>query len=322
MYSAPPFDAELAAALAATGQDSIATGITRETIAAHREALLADVPSIEELSQDGAFDVEERTVPGPEGAPDISLLILRPTGWTGARPVVYHTHGGGLIMGNNRFGIEQVTQWALELGLVVVSVEYRLAPEHPYPAGLDDAYAGLLWTVRNAESIGGDPRRVLVAGGSAGGNLAAALALLARDRKEVELLAQVLIYPMLDDRNETVSAHQMAGRGAWDRVSNDTAWTAVLGSARRSDDVPAYASPARETDLAGLPPAFLEVGAAETFRDEVVAYAGRIWASGGEAELHVWPGAFHGFDVFAPHAAISQDACNARLRWLRRLLGE
>ena len=127
--------------------------------------------------------------------------------------------------------------------------------------------------------------------------------------------------PMLDDRNDTPSSLQMVGRGVWDRISNNTGWTALLGEQRGGPDVSPYAAPARATDLSGLPPAFIDVGSAETFRDEDVAYASRIWQAGGQAELHVWPGGFHGFDVVAPHAAVSRDAKAARIRWLRRLLG-
>jgi acetyl esterase/lipase len=216
--------------------------------------------------------------------------------------------------------VELVLEWARELDAVVVSVEYRLAPEHPYPAGVEDVYAGLLWTARHAGGLGGDPERIVVAGASAGGGLTAALALLARDREGPRPLGQVLMYPMLDDRNDTVSAHQMAGVGAWDRTANETAWTAVLGDARGGPDVPPYAAPARASDLSGLPPAFLDVGSAETFRDEVVDYASRIWRAGGVAELHVWPGGFHGFDAFAPHTVLARTARAARIAWLRRLL--
>src|SRR3954470_2965003 len=225
----PPFDAELAAALAATGQTSIATGIMPKAIAAERETLTETIPSREDLAADGRFLVEELDVPGPDGAPDVSLLVVRPSDLVGPRPVVYHTHGGGLMMGNNRFGLDTLLEWARELQLVVVSVEYRLAPEHPFPAGLEDAYAGLVWTARNAEKVSGDPRRIILAGGSAGGTLAAALALLDRDRRDIGVLGQVLMYPMLDDRNDTPSAHQMAGRGVWDLVSNRTGWQAWLG---------------------------------------------------------------------------------------------
>ena len=126
--------------------------------------------------------------------------------------------------------------------------------------------------------------------------------------------------PMLDDRNDTVSSHQMAGRGVWDRTANDTAWTALLGDRRGGPDVSPYAAPARATDLSGLPPAYLDVGSAETFRDEVVAYASAVWQAGGAAELHVWPGGFHGFDALVPEAALSHAARTARVDWLRRLL--
>lgn len=154
---------------------------------------------------------------------------------------------------------------------------------------------------------------------SAGGGLAAAGALLARDRGGPQLLGQMLICPMLDDRNDSASGFQMEGHGAWDRTANETAWDAYLGELPR-DDVPIYASPGRAADLADLPPAFIDVGSAETFRDEDIAYASRIWAAGGEAELHVWPGGVHGFDALVPEAMISKDAREARARWLERLL--
>ncbi|MGX1273740.1 alpha/beta hydrolase [Streptomyces phaeoluteigriseus] len=319
----PPFDPELAAALELI-RDMISPGMAPEDIETVRRspgiALLAQV----DLTAGGAFEVEDRTVPGAEGSPDISLLICRPTAPAPARPrpVVYHVHGGGMVLGTNRVGVDQVLDWALELDMVVVSVEYRLAPEHPYPAPVDDVYAGLLWTAEHAKELGGDPERIVVAGASAGGGLTAALALLLRDRGGPRPLGQVLLCPMLDDRNDTPSAHQMAGLGVWDRTANETGWTALLGELRGGPEVSPYAAPARAEDLSGLPPAFLDVGSAETFRDEVVAYASRIWQAGGVAELHVWPGGFHGFDGFAPQAAVSRAAREAQLRWLRRLLAE
>ncbi|CBG75601.1 MULTISPECIES: alpha/beta hydrolase [Streptomyces] len=317
----PPFDPELAAVLADLG-DQAPTTATPDDIPAARERLRAEVPlpTNDELSCGGLFEVRERTVPGPPGAPDVSLLICRPTSVPGPRPIVYFTHPGGMIVGTNRLGLP--LDWAEELGLVVVSVEYRLAPEHPHPAPVEDCYAGLVWTVAHAEEIGGDPDRLVLAGGSAGGGLAAALALLARDRKGPRLLGQLLMCPMLDDRNDTFSAHQMAGLGVWDRTANETGWNALLGERRGTDAVEPYAAPARAADLSGLPPAFIDVGSAETFRDEDVSYATRIWQAGGSAELHVWPGGFHGFDGLVPGAAVSVDAREARLRWLRRLLGE
>lgn len=147
------------------------------------------------------------------------------------------------------------------------------------------------------------------------------MTLLARDRNGPALLGQLLLYPMLDDRNNTPSAYQMAGAGSWDRTANNVGWTALLGDARGGPDVSPYAAPARATDLSGLPPAFLDVGSAETFRDEVITYATRLSLAGVPAEVHMWPGAFHGFDGVAPQAALSQQAREVRASWLRRVLG-
>jgi acetyl esterase/lipase len=143
---------------------------------------------------------------------------------------------------------------------------------------------------------------------------------MARDRGGPAIAGQLLLCPMLDDRNDTPSAVQMAGLGIWDRGANEVGWTALLGDARGGPNVPAYAAPARASDLSGLPPAYIDVGSAETFRDEAVTYASRIWQAGGDAELHVWPGGFHAFAGFAPQAALSKDAAAAPAAWLRRLL--
>ncbi|MGW0816988.1 alpha/beta hydrolase [Streptomyces viridiviolaceus] len=317
----PHFDPELAAALAAAGPAG-SFAFTLDGLAALREALAAAAPAPERLGRDGLVTVEERKVPGPECAADVSLLICRPTASAGRRPVVYHAHGGGMVVGTNRSGVEVFVDWALELDLVVVSVEYRLAPEYLHPAPVEDVYAGLVWTVEHAAEFGGDPARVVVAGSSAGGGLAAAATLLARDRGGPRLLGQMLLSPMLDDRNDTPSAHQMEGLGVWDRSANAAGWTALLGDRCGTPGVSAYAAPARAEDLSALPPAYLDAGSAETFRDETVAYADRLWQAGGAAELHVWPGGFHTFDQYAPQAALSRAARTARLAWLRRLLDE
>ncbi|UUU27241.1 alpha/beta hydrolase [Streptomyces sp. DSM 40750] len=311
----------MAAALVELG-DQAPTTATPDDIPAARERFNGGIPLMtdDELSCGGLLEIQERAVPGPPGAPDVSLLICRPAHGAEPRPIVYFTHPGGMVLGTNRLGLP--LDWAQELDLVVVSVEYRLAPEHPHPAPVEDCYAGLLWTAEHAKEIGGDPDRIILAGGSAGGGLAAALALLARDRQGPRPIGQLLTCPMLDDRNDTLSAHQMTGLGVWDRTANETGWNALLGEARGTDDVSPYAAPARADDLSDLPPAFIDVGSAETFRDEDVTYASRIWQAGGSAELHVWPGGFHGFDGFVPQAALSVDARAARLRWLRRLLGE
>ncbi|MET8511836.1 alpha/beta hydrolase [Streptomyces sp. NPDC005077] len=318
----PPFDPELAPALRMINEvlppDAFGdpAGISKlRDGSTGMEAVL-----LEDLSRDGAFTVEERTVPGPQGAPEISLLICRPVTVRAPVPVIYHTHGGGMVIGNNRSGLPGVLDLAETVEAAVVSVEYRLAPETPHPGPVEDCYAGLLWTAEHADELGLDAGRVIVAGGSAGGGLAAALAIMARDRGGPALFAQMLMCPMIDDRNDTPSALQMAGRGVWDRASNQGGWTALLGEARGTDAVSPYAAPARATDLSGLPPAFIDVGSAETFRDEDVTYASRLWQAGGSAELHVWSGGFHGFDGMVPQAVLSQDARVARARWLRRIL--
>ncbi|MFJ5266066.1 alpha/beta hydrolase [Streptomyces sp. NPDC088387] len=318
----PPFDPELSAALELV-KELMPTTFTLDTVRAYRDGSLGAPLEKTDPTAGGTFEAENRLVPGAEGAPGVELLICRPVApaTAGPLPVLYHVHGGGMVVGDNRTGVDAVLNWAAELDAVVVSVEYRLAPEHPYPAAMDDVLAGVLWTAEHAEEIGGDPERIVLAGASAGGGLTAGLALLLRDRNGVQPLGQVLLCPMLDDRNDTPSAHQMAGLGVWDQASNEVGWTALLGDRRGGPDVSPYAAPARAEDLSGLPPAFLDVGSAETFRDEVVTYASRIWQAGGVAELHVWPGGFHGFDALAPQAALSQAARAAHVAWLRRLLG-
>jgi acetyl esterase/lipase len=315
-----PFDPELGAALAMMGE-AMTTPVTEDMIPAMRSG--AGLPEVtdDELRRDGRFELEERRVPGMPGDPDVSLLICRPATPVAGAACLYHVHGGGMIGGNNRLGLAEPLDWAEEFGAVVVSVEYRLAPDPPHPGPVDDCYAGLAWTAGHAAELGFDPRRLVVAGASAGGGLAAALNLMVRDRGEFTVAGQMLLCPMLDDRNDTPSAVQMAGHGVWDRTSNATGWSALLGAERGAPGVSPYAAAARAEDLSGLPPAFIDVGSAETFRDEAVSYALRIWQAGGRAELHVWPGGFHGFDQVVPDARLSREAKQARVRWLRRLLG-
>jgi acetyl esterase/lipase len=317
-----PFDPECAAALEIV-LPQISKFESVESVAAAREASAGAPPMTDDiLSRDGAFDVSERTVGGPPGDPDITLLIVRPVGATAPTPVFYHTHGGGMVIGDRRLLTPETLDWAQEFGASLISVEYRLAPETPHPGPVEDCYAGLKWVADNAAELGIDPARIIIMGASAGGGLAAATALLARDRGGPALAAQVLMCPMVDDRNDTPSAVQGAGRGVWDRTANQTGWTALLGDARGGPDVSPYAAPARATDLSGLPPALIDVGSAETFRDEAVAYASAIWRAGGQAELHVFSGGFHGYEALAPQAAVSHDTREARVRWLRRILGK
>jgi acetyl esterase/lipase len=184
-----------------------------------------------------------------------------------------------------------------------VSVEYRLAPEHPHPAPVEDCYAGLKWMVEHAVEIGVDPSRIALAGPSAGGGLAAATALVARDRGGPPLACQILIYPMLDDRNITPSSREFAGIPGWSREANISGWTALLGDKTGTEDVSPYAAPARASDLSNLPPTLIQVGELEVFRDECVDYALRLMQAGVSTELHVYPGAYHGWEIFVPTAS-------------------
>ena len=313
----PPFDPELAAALASLG-DAIPSTLTPEMIPLLRANPLLAVS--DDVLDEAGVEARDVTIPGYQGD-DIVVTVLQAKGRTGTGPGIYHTHGGGMIAGDRWAGATAMFDWLHRYNAVAVTVEYRLAPEFPDPTPIEDCYAGLLWTAAHAEELGIELDRLLIAGGSAGGGLAAGVSLLARDRQGPALIGQLLMYPMLDDRDQTTSTIQIDGVGVWDRGSNVTGWSALLGERRGTDDVSIYAAPARATDLSNLPPAFIDCGSSEVFRDEDVAYASAIWAAGGQAELHVWPGGFHGFEGFAPQAVLSQEMVAARDSWVDRILG-
>lgn len=311
----PPFDPELEIVLE-TLSAQLPPTIQPEMIQPLRQAMSQGPDATEALARRG-LEVREVTVPSYDGSA-IDLSIVQPAGRTSTRLGFYYVHGGGMMFGDALGDAEILADWLLRYDAVAISVDYRLAPEHPDPTPVEDCYAGLVWTADHTDELGID--RLVIAGSSAGGGLAAGTALLARDRSGPALAGQMLMYPMLDDRDDTVSTAQIDGAGMWDRGSNRTGWTSLLGDRRGTDDVSIYAAPARATDLSGLPPTFIDCGSAEVFRDEDVAYATRIWAAGGQAELHVWPGGFHAFDAFAPHTALAKDMMAARDHWLARLL--
>ncbi|MCU7723346.1 alpha/beta hydrolase [Actinoplanes sp. KI2] len=320
--SAPvPLDAELQLAYDAyLAEEPELAPMSPALLPRIRAEVDAEVAALTDLSHGGRFIVAEPSVPGLDGAPEVPLLVCTPAGAPAARPALYFIHGGGFFCNDHRLGLDQLLETAERFGATLVSVGYRLAPEHPYPAQIDDAYAGLRWVAGHANALGIDPERIVVTGYSAGGGLGAALALTVRDKGGPRLLGQLLMSPMLDDRNDSASAMQMDAIEFWDRSYNGFGWSSLLGDLRGETEVPQYAAPARATDLTGLPPAFLDVGSAECLRDEVLAYAGRIWQAGGRAELHVWPGGIHAFDREVPEARISKAAVAARHDWLQRLL--
>jgi acetyl esterase/lipase len=294
--------------------------------------LATDIPGTRERSAALAASVqmppppvglttEDHQAPGPEGAPDVLVRIYRPAQVLDSAPALYWVHGGGLVMGSVAMNDEFCSRLADKLKIVVASVEYRLAPEHPYPAPLEDCYAGLRWFHRAAPDLGVDPARLAIGGGSAGGGLAAGLALLTRDRGEVPLAFQMLIYPMLDDRNANVAHHAAEDPKVWNRAANAVGWNAYLDGRAGADDIDAYAAPARATDLAGLPPAYINVGDLDLFLDEDIAYAHALMRAGVPVELHVYPGAFHGSNNFVSRADLSRRWTADERDALRRGLG-
>lgn len=314
----PAFDPELKAGLAVVGGVMPPT-ITPDLLGFMRQSY-ASRP-IEQTLAGREIDQLDDVLPGHRGDP-IEVTVLRPRRAAGLRPGVVYVHSGGMMFGDRFSGIDLLLDWVEQLGVVIVTSEYRVAPEFPDPYPREDGYATLEWTAANAARLGIRRDRLMLAGGSAGGGIAAGMALAARDRGGPRLCGQVLDYPMLDDRGVTPSTRQFDGVGVWDRVSNETGWRALLGDACGGPDVSPYAAPARATDLSGLPPAFIDVGAAEIFRDEAIAYAGGIWTAGGDAELHVWAGAFHGCDIFAPHTVLSRSMIRTRDAWVEKVVAD
>ncbi|QFR01654.1 alpha/beta hydrolase [Streptomyces phaeolivaceus] len=319
----PPFDPDVAEALARMAEESangtpwtMATTLRLDNLAELRE--LSKDAFGEDLNAFGA-ECEDFLIPGHLGD-EIALSVYRRPGSSGPRPCVFNIHGGGMVIGDRFFGLSLALPWIKEHDAVVTTVEYRLAPEYPDPYPVEDCYAALEWVAEHAEEIGVDIGRLVLVGASAGGGLAAGTALLARDRGGPVPAGQMLLCPMLDDRDHTDSARQFEGLGVWNRESNRTGWAALLGERSGGPDVSVYAAPGRATDLSGLPPAFIDVGSAEVFRDEDVAYASRIWADGGVAELHVWPGGTHAWEELAPRGEMARQAATVRNSWLARLL--
>jgi triacylglycerol lipase len=264
---------------------------------------------------------EIRTVPGPKGAPDVEVVITRPTAAAaGPRGCIFHIHGGGYVTGDARFAEPNHRPLAAALGCVIVSVNYRLAPETAFPGNVEDCYAAMAWTFDHAADLGVDAARIGVMGESAGGGLAAALALLARDRGVYRLAFQHLIYPMIDDRTcVDPDPHRFVGEFIWNRSANLFGWTSLLGKAPGGPDVSPYAAAARAESVEGLPPTYIATGALDLFLEEDLEYARRLTRAGVPLELHVYPGAYHGFQ-FVPDADVTKVAARDSRAALARAL--
>lgn len=283
---------------------------------AQRASELPDFPDIA---------VAERRVPGLQGAPDVRVLVYLPKSVPRPLPALLWIHGGGYVIGSADGTDAQVKSMVAQTGCAAVSVDYRLAPETPFPGPVEDCYAALLWLHAHAAELEVDQSRIAIGGASAGGGLAAGLALLTRDRGEVPLAFQLLIYPMLDDR--TVSAsdpHPYTGEFIWTPDANRFGWASLLGEEPGGAGVSPYAAAARAERLAGLPPTYLSVGALDLFVEEDIEYARRLMREGVPTELHVYPGAFHAFDMMAESQvarAHTRDSIDALQRALRSQQG-
>jgi triacylglycerol lipase len=269
-----------------------------------------------------AFPATEAWAKVP-GGPDVRLVVLNPPSRRKGRGAILHIHGGGMVVGTADNAGMTRQPLALEHDCVIVSVEYRLAPENPFPAPQEDNYAGLLWLAENAEALGVDPNRIVTMGESAGGGLAAALALMARDRGGPKLAGQVLIYPMLDWRTggpDDVWKNAHTGEFIWTHAKNQFGWQALRGDYAPADERKGWFSPALAEDLSGLPPVYLITGALDLFLDEDLDYARRLIDAGVQTELHVYPGAIHAFEM-VPDTGLQAQAAMDLKRGLKRLMG-
>ncbi|MGW8959114.1 alpha/beta hydrolase [Paenibacillus sp. NPDC055715] len=261
-----------------------------------------------------------RMIPGVAG--EMLVKIYEPAQRTDVTlPAMLWIHGGGYVMGHPDMDDALCERFVQAAKCVVVSVDYRLAPEHPYPAAIDDCYAGLTWMTDKSESLGIDLDRIAIAGASGGGGLTAALALMARDKGGPALIFQMPLYPMIDDRNMTASSHEItADNATWNRTNNLSAWNMYLGERTDANEMSPYAVPSRAESLAGLPPTYTCIGQLDLFRDETIEYVTRLAQAGVDVEFHLYPGSFHSFEVMVPQAEVSQRASQSYVDAIARAL--
>jgi acetyl esterase len=308
-------DPELTEALALMPEIDLSDPVAaRAGLAAMSAGLRIEIPGIE------ALDVQDRLVPGFEGDPDVAVRVYRPKDRSGPMPGVLLIHGGGFILGSVEGEHAVAARTAISTGALVVSVEYRLAPEHPFPAGLHDCYGALVFLAQSAGDLGVDPARVALLGTSAGGGLAAATALLARDRGGPAVCFQMLHIPELDDRLETPSMRAFVDSPVWNRPLAEQSWLAYLGAGADRDTTSPYAAPARAAELSGLPAAYISTAENDPLRDEGILYGLRLLQAGVSVELHQFPGTYHG-SALAASAAVTQRAQREAMIVLRRALG-
>ena len=287
----------------------------REMRAGGMAELIGERPDRDDVRKD------DRTVPGRPGEPDVAVRVYTPaTEADGLRGALVYIHGGGFMFGSIDMMDDACQTYAAEADAVIVSVEYRLAPEDPFPAGLEDCYAALVWTADNAAELGVDPARIGVGGGSAGGGLSAATALLARDRGGPALCFQFLQIPELDDRLQTPSMQTFTDTPLWNRPNAEWSWKHYLGDLYGTDDIPYLAAPSRCEDLSGLPPAYITTMEFDPLRDEGIVFAMDLMRDGVQVELHSYPGTFHG-SAMMQHADVSQRDHADSIRAIRRGLG-
>jgi acetyl esterase/lipase len=287
-------------------------------VAGRRLALDAMLNYFNNQAQSMPDDIEmaDHHVTAADGEQLLARWYRKPS--SASKAAVLYLHGGGMILGSVPIFDGPVARYVARTGVSMLSVQYRLAPEYPHPRPLEDAYAGLVWLADHADELGIDAKRLGVMGDSAGGGLAAGVAILSRDRKGPTLAQQLLIYPMLDDRNTTPDPHITPFAG-WSYDDNVTGWDALLGTGHEQRTIDASAAPARLQDAAGLPPAYIEVGQLDIFRDEDIRYALTLSLAGVPVELHLHPGVPHEYDAIASNSDVAKRALADRDRVLRSL---
>ena len=280
-----------------------------------RRAVLNQMLGATPVPEDPNIEITDHTASGPAG--EIAVRVYSPKNVAKPAPGLVYIHGGGMIMGGLDGEDGTCQMMANRLGAVIASVDYRKAPEDPYPAAPEDCYAAASWVFAHAAELGIDAGNIGIYGHSAGGGLTIAVAMMARDRSGPKFSFMAPIYPMIDDRNTSESSKLVTDVGIWDRAGSLEAWGWYLGG----KDADEYAAPARAKDLSGLPPTFIDVGELDMFRDEDIEFAKRLAEANVQVEFHLWPGAYHASEIFAPEAALSKTIWDTRLAGVKRLMG-